>query len=89
MKNKIDLSRGKPHSIEASYSCYLYFPLDSLDIDWNEVKKIWVKWGTAYIEMNDGETHNSEGHETEIDYKWAIETKMYNKEYDEIWEEIE
>ena len=89
MKNKIDLSRGKPHAIEASYGCYLHFPLDHLDIDWNEVKNIWVKWGIAYIEMNDGETHKIEGHETETDYKWAIETRMFNEEYDEIWEEIE
>ena len=89
MENKIDLSRGKPHAIEASYNHYMYFPLDDLDIDWNEVKNVWVKWAIAYIEMNDGETHSIEGNEVETDYKWAIETKMFNEEYDEIWEEIE
>ena len=85
---KIELEKGKPILVEASYSTHLEFDVSDLDIDWSKVKSMWCKYATLEIEMEDGDIHQvSYSFEGETDYKWPIDLKLLNDNYDIIWEE--
>jgi len=85
---EIDLTKGKPIHVEATYTCWLGFDLSDLDIDWAEVEGVWCKYGTFTIVMKDGTEHDVEySTEGESDYKWPVDLKIFNKEYDELYSE--
>ena len=58
------------------------------DIDWSKVKSMWCKYGTLEIETEDGDIHQvSYSFQGEVDYKWPIDLKLLNDDYDILWEE--
>ena len=85
---EIDLTKGKPKYVEAIYTCHLGFDLNDLEIDWTKVESLWCKYGELTIIMKDGTEHNVRySTEGEIDYKWPIELRLLNWNYDILWEE--
>tara|TARA_Y100001938_G_scaffold137040_1_gene200715 strand:+ start:757 stop:1017 length:261 start_codon:yes stop_codon:yes gene_type:complete len=85
---EIDLTKGKPMYVDAIYSCHLGFDLDDLEIDWTKVERLWCKYGTLTIIMKDGTEHDIQySTEGESDYKWPLELKIYDEEYNELYSE--
>lgn len=85
---EIDLTKGKPMHVEATYTCWLGFDLSDLDIDWTEVDGVVCKYGTFTIIMKDGTEHDVPySTDGEADYKWPIDLKIFNEEYDELYSE--
>jgi len=86
----IKLANGKPEKIEATYTTWLEYDLESLDIDWSKVVGITTKYTILYITMEDGTVRELEhSHEGESDYKYPISLQMFNEKYDLLWEEGE
>ena len=85
---EIDLTKGKPMYIDASYTTCLGFDLSELDIDWSEVERLWCKYGVLTILMKDGTEHildySTDG---ETDYKWPVSLTIYDEDYHELYSE--
>ena len=85
---EIDLTKGKPKHVEATYTCWLGFDLDELDIDWSKVEDVWCKHGTFTIVMKDGTEHKVQySTDGESDYKWPIDLKIFDEDYNELYSE--
>ena len=51
-------------------------------IDWGNVKQYWVKWGTLYLEMNNGDIQEiTDSEEYETDYKRPMFSYLLDKNY--------
>ena len=87
---KINKTNGKIATVEATYETWLNFDLSELDIDWDKVEDIWCKYATLHIKMDDGtlitEQHTSEG---ESDYKWPVQLKLLDDDWNVLWEDNE
>ena len=85
---KIDLEKGKPISLEATYDTWLNFDVSDLDIDWTQVENIYCKYCTLTIHMKNGDEHEITNYsETETDYKWPVKLKLLDADFNELWEE--
>jgi len=70
--------------IEANFHTPIYFNLDVLDVDIDEIADYWIKWGTLYIVLNDGSELSFEATSSnEPDYKWPIHIQEWTEEYEE------
>ena len=85
---KIDVEKGKPMVLEATYETWLNFDVSELDIDWSQVKSIYCKYANLEINMKNGDIHElgSYGDE-QTDYKWPIIMKLFDADYNTLWEE--
>jgi len=88
MKIQIDKTDGKISMVEATYETWLHFNISELDIDWDKVETIWCKYGTLKIKMEDATIIELEpSSEGESDYKWPVQLKLIDDDYNVLWEE--
>jgi|TARA_R100000278_G_scaffold34346_1_gene30901 hypothetical protein len=75
----------KAKHIEAYYTQTLQFDIEELDINWEDVKDYWVKWGTLFIQLSNDEIITlDDATECEIDWKWPNATSVLDKDFYEI-----
>ena len=78
--------KNKPTSINLSYSAWVELPIDDLDINWDEVTDVVVKWNNLFIITKDGEQrYELSIDDTEIDYKWPIAISLYDENWNEVF----
>lgn len=88
MKIHIDKTDGKISMVEATYETWLNFDVGELDIDWTKVEMIWCRYGTLRIKMEDETIIELEPTtEGESDYKWPVQMKLLDADYNTLWEE--
>lgn len=88
MKIQIDKTDGKISMVEATYETWLTFNISELDLDWDKVEMMWCKYGTLRIKMEDETIIELEpSSEGESDYKWPIQLKLLDDDYNVLWEE--
>ena len=76
---------NKAKYIVAYYTQTLQFDIEQLDINWEDVKDYWVKWGTLFIQLsNDEIITRDDATECEIDWKWPNTTSVLDKDFYEI-----
>tara|TARA_B100000029_G_scaffold36262_1_gene34111 strand:+ start:164 stop:469 length:306 start_codon:yes stop_codon:yes gene_type:complete len=61
---------GKIKVLEAKYSTSYYYDLEENGIDYDEIEKYHIRYGTMWITLKDGTTETIEGRPGEIDIKW-------------------
>lgn len=70
----------KPKTIQAEYHEIVSYDVDH--IDWDNVKKYWIKWGTLYLEMNNGDIQKiTDSEEYETDYKRPMFSYLLDKNH--------
>jgi len=85
---QIDVEKGKPMVLEATYETWLNFNVSQLDIDWSQVKSIYCKYTNLEINMKNGDIHELGSYADEqTDYKWPISMKLFDADYNTLWEE--
>ena len=85
---EIDIEKGKPMVLEASYETWLKFDVSELDIDWSQVKSIYCKYTNLEILMENGDIHELESYgDGQTDYKWPTNMKLFDADYNKLWEE--
>ena len=68
-------------TVEAEYIQAYRIDLSHLDIDYDDIDHHWCKWGTLYLQMKDGTTHEIDnGDHAEVDYKWPEELRFFDKD---------
>ncbi len=88
MKIQIDETDGKISMVEATYETWLNFDLSEVDINWDKVEMMWCKYGTLRIKMEDETIIELEPTtEGESDYKWPVQLKLLDDDYNVLWEE--
>ena len=71
---------SKPKTIQAEYCETVSYNVEH--IDWDNVKQYWVKWGTLYLEMNNGDIQEiTDSEEYETDYKRPMFSYLLDKNY--------
>tara|TARA_B100000287_G_C20330779_1_gene661675 strand:- start:319 stop:576 length:258 start_codon:yes stop_codon:yes gene_type:complete len=77
---------NKPEHINLSYSAWVELPIDDLDINWDEVIEVAVKWNSLFIITKEGETRYELAiDEAEIDYKWPVAVTLYDGNWNEVY----
>ena len=85
---EVDKTQGKPTKFVATYSGYIEFNIEELDINWDEVEKVYCKYTTLELIMKDGSTITIWDYgECEIDYKWPNQLQLVDEDYNQLWEE--
>ena len=75
-------------TVEAEYIQAYRIDLSHLDIDYDDIEYHWCKWGTLYLQMKDGTTHEIDnGDHAEVDYKWPEELRFFDKDMNDITED--
>ncbi len=54
---------------EAEYMQPYHIDISHLKINYDDIEHHWCKYGTLYIEMKDGTTHEVDGEHLDADYK--------------------
>jgi hypothetical protein len=77
----------KPQYIQANYTQTIEFDLDDLGIDWDKVEDYSIRYSELNILYKDGteETYQATI-EYDIDWKWANNEEMFDKDWNEIKE---
>ena len=72
----------------AHFTVYASFEIPE-DIDRDEVKQTWVKWGTLWIEMKDGTKHEVGYDLTDEDIEWKYPSseQLYDEDWNEVYED--
>lgn len=86
---RIDIEKGKPTTIEATYSAWAEWDLTDIDIVWQDVEAIWIKYTNAQIHMKDGTVHEIGMSEPSVDAKWPIAISVFDKDYNPLGEGVE
>ena len=78
--------KNKPTSINLSYSAWVEVSIDDLDINWDEVIEVAVKWNNLFIITKDGETkYELDLGVPEIDCKWPLAISLYDENWNEVF----
>ena len=78
--------KNKPTSINLSYSAWVEVSIDDLDINWDEVIEVAVKWNNLFIITKDGETrYELDLSDTEVDCKWPLAITLYDENWNEVF----
>ena len=89
MKIQIDKTDGEITTLVATYETCLQYDVDELDIDWDKVETIWCRYGTLHIKMEGGKVIKVDSStEAEHDYKWPVQMKLLDDDYNVVWEEL-
>lgn len=81
-RKKLDLTKGKPAKLEIEYYAWDEVDLSDLEIEWEDVVDIRIKYTELLIVMKDGTTHGKELHiEPQIDYKVPHAIKVLDEDY--------
>ena len=72
----------KPRYLECIYEAPITFDLEELDIDWDNVKDYYIKYGTLYVDFKDGNSEEYEGQRGEIDWKLAVKEGIFTEDWD-------
>ena len=71
--------------IEASYTQVIQFDIEDLDINWEDVKRYWVRWATLHIELKNGEVIKTDNYyDCDIDWKRASEEQAFDEKFNEV-----
>ena len=76
----------KPIQLIAEYITSLEWDLEDLNINANEIKDYYIKYGTLHITYKDGriKEYESNFEMGDIDYKWAEKETFYNEDFNEV-----
>ena len=56
-----------------------------LDINWEDVKRYWVRWATLHIELKNGEVIKTDNYyDCDIDWKRASEEQAFDENFNEV-----
>ena len=78
----MNVDSDKPRYIECIYEANITFDLEELDIDWDNVKDYYIKYGTLYVDFKDGSSEQYEGEQGETDWKWAVKEGIFTEDWD-------
>ena len=82
------IEKGKPMVLEVSYETWLNFDVSELDIDWSKVESIYCKYANLEIHMKNGDIHElGSWADEQTDYKWPTNMKLFDADYNKLWEE--
>ena len=77
----MNVDSDKPRYIECIYEANITFDLEELDIDWDNVKDYYIKYGTLYIDFKDGSSEEYEGNQGETDWKWSAQENILTEDW--------
>ena len=69
--------------IEANFHAPIYFNLDDLGVDADDIADYWIKWGTLHLILKDGSEKSFDGDASDPDYKWPIHEQEWTEEFAE------
>ena len=77
----MNVDSDKPRYIECIYEGNITFDLEELDIDWDNVKDYYTKYGTLYVDFKDGSSEEYEGEQGETDWKWSVRENIFTEDW--------
>ena len=76
---------SKPRYVELRYTATATFDLEEHDINPDEIKDVWFKYGEAHIDLKSDKTLPELSLDLhEVDYKWHDTLQVYDENYNEL-----